>query len=265
MAKQSKAAKLAAEIKANNAAREVKEEPSTSTTEHEMVLVQPTKAQDMMIEDGLPEKAIISNEEREEGWKENPPRTTTWNETPATKETSAEVLAFAAEEKAKKDIVKHNRLAKLNNKNKFDPTTHSWDAKNNKAVPLPGVEQPKKATKLNVTKIKKAAEKKAGVQKKAVPKKEKVKKETKPGKERSPIAEALNLRTGSKHETIAQFLEGKLGKMVTEAAIIKHVYNDPAVTKTNRITDLIKVMEKGKYEIKTDNKNGVLSYGLFKK
>lgn len=256
MAKKTKAAKLAEEISANVAAKTAVQIQADSAEERSAV----TKAQQLMVDDGLPWQAVLTDEQREQAWKDSPPKpVSTINDGPAKKEVPDDVLAFAAEDANRKSVQKKNRLAKLSNKNKaFDPTTHRWDAKHNKAVPLVGVEQPKKVKPLDVSKIKKAAEKKAGIQKKA-------KAPAAPAKDKSPIAEALGLRTGSKHEIIAQFLDDRLGKMVTEAAIIKHVYNDPAVTKTNRIKDLMRIMDNKKYEMKVETKNGVTSYGLYKK
>lgn len=264
MAKKTKAAKLAEEIRANVAAKAKTSVQVQADNAEERSAI--TRAQQLMVDDGLPWQAILTDEQREQAWKDNPPKpASTINDGPAKKEVPADVLAFAAEEADKKNTQKKNRIAKMVNKSKApDPSTHRWDATKNKWVPIPGVEQPKKVKPLNVAKIKKAAEKKAGVQKKATPKKAKA--PSAPAKDKSPIAEALGLRTGSKHETIAQFLDDKLGKMITEAAIIKHVYNDPAVTKTNRIKDLMRIMEDNKkYEMKVDTKNGVTSYGLYLK
>jgi len=65
-------------------------------------------------------------------------------------------------------------------------------------------------------------------------------------------------------DTILLFLEARIGELVRETAIMKHVYDDPN-KKTNRMKHLEKNMKKAKgYHLKKDrDEKGNVSYGLY--
>lgn len=267
MAKQSKAAKLAAEIKAKNYS--VTAAADRAQERSELTLVEPTKSQLIMIGDGLPVGVVVSDAAREEGWKANPPKATTWIEKQEAKEVPADVLAFAAEEETRKSVVKKNRIAKMVNKTKTpDLKTHRWNSGKNKWEPLDPTKLPeKKAAKVNVSKIKKAADKKAGVQKKATVKKTTPKEGSTEG--HSAIAIAAGVKSVNRRAALDK-LNSDFGKQITTKILIKAVYgNTPA--SDGAFHTVMKALERditnkgAKFEIHREKVKEEITYGLYSK
>lgn len=97
-----------------------------------------TPAQQQMVDDGLPKECLIDQKEREEAWKETPPKPTApLMEGPPIKEVPADVQAFAEEEEGRKKVKTKNRIAKMVDKSKApDPKTHRWNSVRNRWEPL---------------------------------------------------------------------------------------------------------------------------------
>lgn len=84
-----------------------------------------TKAQQMMIEDGMPPELFLTKEERSAEWEKNPPKAMPMFKEPATSQDQA-TLQLLAEMAAEKKIKTKNRISKMLSK-KEDHSNDRWD------------------------------------------------------------------------------------------------------------------------------------------
>src|ERR1043166_8059084 len=92
----------------------------------------PTKSQQLMVEDGLPPELLISQEQRAKEWEENPPRPLpAFNETAKSQDQAT--LQLLSEMAVKKTVKTKNRIAKMLDK-QVDRTGQRWDGRRGKWV-----------------------------------------------------------------------------------------------------------------------------------
>lgn len=249
-----------------------------------------SKGQQAMIEDGLPASCIISQEDREKSWKENPPKA--YN--PSYMErgimmTKEEIsLLFNLKDSKERGsaslgcsghIVEIAVLEKLGyaKKHGFSPTSfYITDAGIKEAMKHKRPEAPKQRE------LEPEPEKKTSWRSKAAEKAPMAQKAPKPPRiSKGEKAKALDLSpicvecgvSSKKRSAALDFLFTKIGKMQTITSVMKAVYGtdkgSPAATDTV-IRSLQRDVESGggkdKYDVlREKNSKGEYSYGVFKK
>lgn len=250
-----------------------------------------TKSQQMLIDDGLPASFIISQEERAAAWIKNPPKQSTWNTSNTKRKEQKMRIDFRTMDEQQLKHAYDDMVVEAVDLGLMDPVKFGakkfkskdigiqkceeiykkiCEAKGEAYSPLDyESEAPAEVPHKNSVDISKAKTTVKKPEKKPDKKKAPAKKlpDKKPNKdvvtEEHPLCVATGIRTNSLLGKIVMFLGARLGKMVAEKQIIMHLYNDER--KSNRVEVLGKQMKRDKYDLRKEDKNGVVSYGLYAK
>ena len=247
--------------------------------------MKPTKAQEMMIKDGLPKKAIMSKQERDAAWQDHPPSSTMFLSNPIeSNKMNHEEIVLLLELKESKERgaaslgCSHHRIPPIAILEKLGFAKQHGFGPTSFVITDKGLKEAEKYKELQAQRKKEAAEKPIEVETtpRTLPKlykapKTKVERAAKTNPNLSPISIECGVTSNNRTKAL-DFLYSKIGKMQAIAPVMKAVYGDggsvgalDTVIRALQI-DLSRSSANDKYEVKrVKDSKGVYTYGFYKK